>query len=47
MAGRTTKKWILKSPYKGNPKREDFEIIEEKLPELQDGGTYGEAGPRK
>ena len=33
-----TKKWVLKSMFDGLPKREDFEIIEEELPLLKDGG---------
>lgn len=39
-AARTTKKWIVKTPYKGDPKREDLEIIEEQLPPLKDGGNF-------
>ena len=38
MSNRTTKKWVVKSSYKGDPKREDLEIVEEELPPLKDGG---------
>ena len=34
------RKWILKSHFKGSPKREDLEIVEEELPPLKDGGRY-------
>ena len=30
--------YILHSHFHGFPKREDFEIVEEVLPELKDGG---------
>ena len=33
-----TKKWILRKPFEGIPKREDLEIVEEELPPLKDGG---------
>ncbi len=40
MSAYTTKKWVVKTPYKGQPKREDLEIVEEQLPPVKDGGTY-------
>ena len=33
-----TKKWVLRKPFQGLPKREDLEIVEEELPPLKDGG---------
>ncbi len=38
MSSRRTKKWVVKSSYKGVPKLEDLEIVEEELPPLKDGG---------
>ena len=38
MSDRMSRKWILKVPYTGPPKREYYDIVEEKLPALQDGG---------
>ena len=38
MSGVTAKYWLLKKPFEGYPKREDFEIAEEILPALKDGG---------
>ena len=32
------RKYVLHSHFHGLPKREDFEIVEEVLPELKDGG---------
>ena len=34
----STRKWVVKNAFQGMPKREDFEIIEEQLPPLGDGG---------
>ena len=33
-----TQKWVLKRPFEGVPKEEDFELVEETLPDLQEGG---------
>ena len=33
-----TRKWVIKQAFQGMPKKEDFEIIEEQLPPLKDGG---------
>ena len=33
-----TRKWVVKQVFQGMPKKEDFEIIEEQLPPLKDGG---------
>ena len=33
-----TRKWVLKNTFQGMPKKEDFEIIEEQLLPLKDGG---------
>lgn len=38
MSGIKTRKWLNKKPFDGLPKREDFEIAEEELPPLKDGG---------
>ena len=32
------RKWVLRSHFVGFPKREDFEIVEEVLPSIKDGG---------
>ena len=32
------KRWVLKNAFVGYPKRDDFEIVEETLPPLKDGG---------
>ena len=34
----TTRKWIVRKSYKGTPKRDDLEIVEETLPPRKDGG---------
>ena len=34
----TAKRWVLKNAFVGYPKRDDFEIVEETLPALKDGG---------
>ena len=31
------RRWVLKQHFDGMPKREDFELVEEELPALQDG----------
>lgn len=36
----STKKWTLKNHFEGIPKMSDFEIVEDSLPPLRDGGTY-------
>ena len=41
----TTKKWVVKTPYNGHPKREDLEIVEEELPPLKDGGRSHNKNP--
>ena len=33
-----SRKWVLKQAFDGAPKREDFEIVEEDIPPLKDGG---------
>jgi NADPH-dependent curcumin reductase CurA len=33
-----TRKWTIKKKFEGSPKRDDFEIVEEELPPLKDGG---------
>lgn len=33
-------KYILTKYFVGEPKKSDFEIVEEELPELKDGGQY-------
>ena len=33
------KKWLMRSPFQGQPKREDLEIVEEELPPIKDGGA--------
>ena len=37
-SGVKAKKWVVKWPFSGYPKREDLEIVEEELPPLKDGG---------
>ena len=32
------RKWVLRSHFVGQPKREDLEIVEEELPPVEDGG---------
>ncbi len=32
-----SKRWVLRQAFEGLPKREDFELVEKKLPSLQDG----------
>ena len=31
------RKWVLKRHFSGEPKLDDFELVEEELPELKDG----------
>ena len=38
MSNRVTRKWVVKNSFKGAPKREDLEIVEEELLPLKDGG---------
>jgi hypothetical protein len=38
MSGIKTRKWIVTKMFEGLPKRSDFEIVEEELPPLNDGG---------
>lgn len=33
-------KYVLTKYFQGEPKKSDFKIIEEELPELKDGGKY-------
>ncbi len=42
MSTTTARKWVLKSHFSGLPKREDLEIVEEKLPPIKDGGRQVE-----
>ena len=39
MSGIKARKWLNKKPFQGLPKRDDFEITEEELPAMKDGGT--------
>ena len=32
------KKWVMVKHFEGFPKDSDFELVEEDIPELQDGG---------
>ena len=32
------RRWVLRSHFVGQPKREDLEIVEEELPPIKDGG---------
>lgn len=32
--------YVLKHPFQGLPKVSDFEVVEEKIPELNDGGKH-------
>ena len=34
------RKWVLRSHFVGQPKREDLEIVEEELPPIKDGGQH-------
>lgn len=34
------KKFLYKTPFVGEPKVTDFELVEEELAELQDNGNY-------
>ena len=38
MSGVKARKWVLRSQFSGQPKREDLEIVEEELPPIKDGG---------
>ena len=38
MASVTARKYVLRAHFSGLPRREDVEIVEEKLPPLKDGG---------
>ena len=39
------RKWVVRSHFVGQPKREDLEIVEEELPPIKDGGQgVGEGG---
>ena len=38
------RKWVVRSHFVGQPKREDLEIVEEELPPIKDGGQ--EVGER-
>lgn len=33
-------KYVLTKYFEGEPKKSDFKIVEEELPELKEGGTY-------
>lgn len=40
-AGKTeARKYVLTKHFQGEPKKSDFEIVQEELPELKDGGIY-------
>ena len=43
MSGVKCRKWILKSHFCGEPKREDLEIVEVELPAIKDGGQLAKA----
>ena len=38
MSGVMARKWVVRSHFVGQPKREDLEIVEEELPPIKDGG---------
>ena len=38
MSGVKARKWVVRSHFDGQPKREDLEIVEEELPPIKDGG---------
>ena len=38
MSGVKARKWVVRSHFVGQPKREDLEIVEEELPPIKDGG---------
>ena len=38
MSGVKARKWVVRSYFVGQPKREDLEIVEEELPPIKDGG---------
>ena len=38
MAATKCRRWVLKTRSEGIPKQSDFEIVEEELPPLKDGG---------
>ena len=38
MSGVKARKWVVRSHFVGQPKREDLEIVEEELPSIKDGG---------
>ena len=45
MSGVKARKWVVRSHFDGQPKREDLEIVEEELPPIKDGGQgAGEGG---
>lgn len=35
-----SRKFIYKTPFVGEPKESDFELVEEELPELKENGKY-------
>lgn len=39
MSGIKARKWLNKKPFQGLPKKDDFEIVEEELPAMKDGGS--------
>jgi len=43
MSGVKARKWVLRSQFSGQPKREDLEIVEEELPPIKDGEFLCEA----
>ena len=38
MSSVRARRYVLRSQFSGLPKREDFEVVEEELPPLKDGG---------
>ena len=38
MSGVKARKWVVRSHFVGQPKREDLEIVEEELSPIKDGG---------
>ena len=40
MAATKCRRWVLKTRSEGIPKQSDFEIVEEELPPLKDGGKF-------
>ena len=43
MSGVKARKWVVRSHFVGQPKREDLEIVEEELSPIKDGGQHNGA----